>query len=82
MKENPFTVGGHQWKEAEPFSERMVCAACGERSTYATLRRGDVGPCAPEPTDDDLANGFGMEGGIPYATDDGPGSLGENDWRL
>ena len=36
-----------------------------------------------EPTDDDLYNGPGMEGGISYGMqDDSPGSLGENDWRL
>ena len=34
-----------------------------------------------EPTDDDIYNGHGMEGGIAYTTDE-PGSLGENDWRL
>ena len=37
--------------------------------------------CVREPTDDDLYNGHGMEGGIAYTTDE-PGSLGENDWRL
>ncbi len=35
-----------------------------------------------EPTDDDIYNGYGREGGIAYAPDDQPGSLGENDPRL
>jgi hypothetical protein len=35
-----------------------------------------------EPTDDDIYNGSGVEGGIAYGPDDSPGSLGENDWRL
>ena len=43
---------------------------------------------AEEPTDDDIYNRStgpytGVEGGIAYdTTDDQPGSLGENDWRL
>jgi len=36
----------------------------------------------PEPTDDEIYNRPGVEGGIAYAMDDAPGSLGENDWRL
>ena len=36
----------------------------------------------PEPTDDEIYNRPGVEGGIAYATNDAPGSLGENDWRL
>lgn len=36
-----------------------------------------------EPTDDEIYNGVGVEGGIAYdTTADEPGSLGENDWRL
>ncbi len=35
-----------------------------------------------EPTDFEIYNGYGREGGIAYAPDDQPGSLGENDWRL
>jgi hypothetical protein len=36
-----------------------------------------------EPTDDEIYNRVGVEGGIGYSlTDDSPGSLGENDWRL
>lgn len=35
-----------------------------------------------EPTDDDIYNGPGVEGGVVYDQFDGPGSLGENDWRL
>lgn len=34
-----------------------------------------------EPTDDEIYNRPGVEGGIGY-THDAPGSLGENDWRL
>jgi hypothetical protein len=34
------------------------------------------------PTDDEIYNRPGVEGGIAYPMDDGPGSLGENDWRL
>lgn len=38
---------------------------------------------ADGPTDDQLANGYGVEGGIGYSVvNDEPGSLGENDWRL
>lgn len=36
-----------------------------------------------EPTDDEIYNRPGVEGGIAYdLADDSPGSLGENDWRL
>lgn len=35
-----------------------------------------------EPSDDEIYNGFGREGGIAYDPYDEPGSLGENDWRL
>jgi hypothetical protein len=35
-----------------------------------------------EPTDDEIYNGPGREGGIVYDRDDEPGSLGEHDWRL
>lgn len=35
-----------------------------------------------EPTDDEIYNGYGREGGIAYDPTDEPGSLGENDWRL
>lgn len=35
-----------------------------------------------EPTDDEIYNGPGREGGIGYDMFDGPGSLGENDYRL
>ena len=38
--------------------------------------------CDREPTDDQWYNRPGVEGGIGYAPDDQPGSLGENDWRL
>ena len=35
------------------------------------------------PTDDEIYNRVGVEGGIAYdTTTDEPGSLGENDWRL
>ena len=34
------------------------------------------------PTDDEVYNRPGVEGGIGYPLDDGPGSLGENDPRL
>lgn len=34
------------------------------------------------PSDDDIYNRAGVEGGIAYDMDDAPGSLGENDWRL
>jgi hypothetical protein len=35
------------------------------------------------PTDDEIYNRVGVEGGIAYdTTADEPGSLGENDWRL
>ena len=35
------------------------------------------------PTDDEIYNRVGVEGGIGYdTTADEPGSLGENDWRL
>jgi hypothetical protein len=46
--------------------------ACGECGA-----RGDG-----EPTDDEIYNGPGREGGISYGPDDSPGSLGENDYRL
>jgi hypothetical protein len=39
-------------------------------------------PDVREPTDDEIYNGFGREGGISYDPYDEPGSLGENDWRL
>jgi hypothetical protein len=36
-----------------------------------------------EPTDNEIYNRPGVEGGIGYSlADDSPGSLGENDWRL
>lgn len=35
-----------------------------------------------EPTDDEVYNRVGVEGGIGYPLDDGPGSLGEHDFRL
>jgi hypothetical protein len=43
---------------------------------------GDLEPEDREPTDDELYNGPGREGGIAYGPDDSPGSLGEHDWRL
>ncbi len=53
---------------------RMVAAIEALAAADAELER--------EPTDDDIANGYGREGGIAYAPDDQPGSLGENDPRL
>ena len=39
--------------------------------------------CDLEPTDDEIYNRPGVEGGIGYPLGgDEPGSLGENDWRL
>ncbi len=35
-----------------------------------------------EPTDDEIYNRPGVEGGIVYDQFDEPGSLGEHDWRL
>jgi len=35
-----------------------------------------------EPSDDEIYNRAGVEGGIAYPLDDAPGSLGEHDWRL
>jgi hypothetical protein len=34
------------------------------------------------PTDDEIYNRPGVEGGIGFPMDDAPGSRGENDWRL
>jgi len=54
---------------------------CGNQGICTVCVLADLEP--REPTDDDLANGFGMEGGIAYdTTDNEPGSLGENDPRL
>ncbi len=53
---------------------RMVAAIEALAAADAALER--------EPTDDDIYNRPGVEGGIGYAPDDQPGSLGENDFRL
>lgn len=51
-----------------------------ERARYRATLRGDYPE--GEPTDDEIYNGLGREGGIAYDPADEPGSLGENDWRL
>lgn len=59
-----------------------MCSSCG--ATPALHRRDlceECGAAAGEPTDDQIYNRTGVEGGIGY-TDDALGSLGENDWRL
>ncbi len=58
-----------------------------EHSEFCAWRFGAHAECdckvsEREPTDEDVYNGYGREGGIGYAPDDQPGSLGENDPRL
>lgn len=48
---------------------------------YGCLGCSTYTPSAREPSDDEIYNRPGVEGGIPY-TNDEPGSLGENDFRL
>lgn len=68
-----------------------VCKHCGAEVFWSFPRPED--PCfdcdlpinqdpVDEPTDEEIYNGFGVEGGIAYDPYDEPGSLGENDWRL
>lgn len=56
---------------------------------YRRLGHEEINPLCPihgsasrEPSDDDIYNRVGVEGGIGYGPDDEPGSLGEHDWRL
>lgn len=60
-----------------------VCAA-GAAAEWWVRRRDPVWPEETwvEPTDDEIYNRPGVEGGIGYDMFDEPGSLGENDWRL
>lgn len=74
----------HDGLECDPDCD--ACFFAGEASAlrkqlraYENQRR-DSG--ANEPTDEEIYNGLGREGGIGYPLDDRPGSLGENDWRL
>lgn len=61
--------------EAEKQTHRNALAWLTARSTEKEEPR--------EPTDDEIYNRAGVEGGIGYSlADDSPGSLGEHDWRL
>ena len=61
------------------------CADCGadasaHTGSYCHECGGEiVTPEDREPSDDELYNGFGMEGGIPYSPEP---ALDEHDWRL
>jgi hypothetical protein len=57
------------------------CPACGSTEPDCEPDCPEV-PRDREPTDDEIYNGPGREGGISYGPDDSPGSLGENDYRL
>lgn len=68
----------------------IVVAAAGGLSEWLLFRRGHDHAVADgypggddrEPTDDEIYNGYGREGGISYDVYDEPGSLGEHDFRL
>lgn len=66
----------------------MSCIDCGHaKEVHDEPEVGCECPCGcprsrDEPTDDEIYNRPGVEGGIGYSLDDAPGSLGENDWRL
>jgi hypothetical protein len=55
----------------------FACDPCECGGQCDDCRRDEDGP-----TDDEIYNRVGVEGGIAYPLDDAPGSLGENDWRL
>lgn len=63
---------------------------CGDCNHYGTPHYDpspwdlypDGDPNRGEPTDDDIYNGPGVEGGIVHGPDDEPGSRGEHDPRL
>ena len=60
------------------FCERSQWATSTDDDALADIQRAIDGP-----TDDEIYNRVGVEGGIAYdTTADEPGSLGENDWRL
>jgi hypothetical protein len=54
-----------------------------ERARYAAKQDLWGETADGEPTEDEIYNGYGREGGIGYDTTyDEPGSLGEHDYRL
>lgn len=67
-----FIVNWRPTRTTERLEDLLV-----DEDAMAQRRRDEDGP-----TDDELYNRPGVEGGIAYAMDDAPGSLGENDWRL
>ena len=60
--------------------------AAVESHTTAAFATDGTGPIARDdedgPSDDEVSNRAGVEGGIAFDTSGGPGSLGEHDWRL
>lgn len=82
-------VGIEEWKGTRRYRicpvERLADIRPGQVTvpvSMITAERLQTRSEADGPSDDEIYNGPGREGGIAFGPDNEPGSLGENDWRL